>query len=323
MRAFVFYRTFVPVLSKDTPVTVGFERVSPSLLSRIRGFKHVWMHSGNWWNIPASRRTPDRLLDSLRKLAKVAKVEGFMSINVPPLRVRKHYDIWNYPQEIRYAALQRSFELALEIRDKLDLEVPLYCCYEVGRFDDAYLWYGKAAEAGFDRFGAGFAAFLMGRPLPQAYERIVEVIIAARAACGYKVPFHASGVGSLRLLALVYYAGATSADGSTPIRAALALRTIYDLSGKGYRVDRLREWHCSCSFCKNYSPKELASLMRNNYKARVLHNSEIWNSFISRMIKAYEEGRFEEFLHKVLAGSKAHMRAYLHAKSLLKKYHLG
>ena len=321
MRRFIFYRTFYPALSKATPVTVGFERVNKYTLTKIKGYEHVWLHSGNWWNLRPEERTPPRILTALRRLVKVCNVDGLMSLNIPPRPYGKYYDIWNYPKELRYEALNKSLRLSLKLKEILDLDVPLYCCYEIGRLDDALEWYEKALEAGFTEFGAGFAGFLKGRPLPQAFEHIVEVIIAARAVCGTDIKFHASGVGSLKLLALIFYAGATSADGSTPIRAALANRIVYDLKGKAFRVDEISTWSCECSFCTNREPQELISLFKESYEARVLHNSVVWDEFIKRMREAYKRGTYESFL-KNLIKSKVYLRAYEHAKRLLRKFEL-
>ena len=318
MRRFTFYRTFYPVLNKDTPVTVGFERVSRRILAEIKGYKHVWMHSGNWWNLKPEERSPSKIISSLKKLAKVCNVDGIMSLNIPPRLYGKYYDIWNYPRELRHEALENSLRLSLELRELLDLDIPIYCCYEVGRFDDALEWYKRASEVGFTEFGAGFAGFLRGRPLPQAYERIVEVIVAARVACGSDIKFHASGVGSLRLLALVFYVGATSADGSTPIRAALANRTVYDLRGKAFKVDEIKTWSCECGFCEGRKPRELIDLFKKSYSARVLHNSIVWDEFIRRIIEVYNEGTYEDFLESLMK-SRTYLKAYRYAKELLRK----
>jgi len=321
MAEFIFYRTFYPELEKDTPVTVGFESVNRYLLDRIRGFTRVWMHSGNWWNLKPEERTPTRIIKSLKRLMKVCNVSGLMGLNIPPRYHSEYYDIWNYPKEVRYRALKRSLELTIELRELLDVDIPLYCCFEVGRLDDALEWYERALEEGFERLGAGFAGFLKGRPLPGAYEHIVEVIIASKAVGGEKVEFHASGIGSLKLLALIYYIGATSADGSTPIRAALANRTVYNLEGRGFRVDELKSWYCDCSFCREKKPEEILKLFKKSYSVRVVHNSTVWNEFIERMTRAREEGVYEEFLSKVLKG-RIYPRILRYARDLLKKFNL-
>jgi len=319
MRSFTFYRTFVEYLPKDTPITVGFEHVRPALLRKVKGFSRVFMHSGNWWRIPAESRTPENLARAYRALSGACRVEGVMTINVPPRRVRESYDIWNYPAEVRREALERSLEYADAMR-RLIRGVRLYCSYEVGTFDDALEWYRRAVERGHVALGAGFAAFLMGRPLPGAYERMIEVVVAAKVAGGEDVPFHASGVGSLRLLPLVFYAGATSADGSTPIRAALSYGVVYNERGVGVRVSALREWSCSCPFCSQYKPSELIEMFRRDYRARVLHNSSLWDVRIREMVEASEEGRLEDFIKSY--ASKPLLRALEAARRLRRRHGL-
>jgi len=319
MKGFTFYRTFVECLPREVPVTVGFEHVRQSLLKRIRGFCRVFMHSGNWWRLSKESRIPENLVKAYHKLSEVCRVEGVMSINVPPKRIGKYYDIWNYPVGVREEALEKSLEYADTMR-RLLRGVRLYCSYEVGTFEDALKWYCKALERGHEALGAGFAAFLMGRPLPGAYERIVEVIVAAKVAGGWEVPFHASGVSSLRLLPLIYYAGATSADGSTPIRAALSYGVVFNERGVGVRVSSLKEWNCKCPFCSQYKPSELITMFRENYRARVLHNSHLWDSRIRRIVEAAQENRLEEFIASY--ASRPILRALDRARRLKKEHGL-
>jgi len=81
LNSFTFYVTFHPkACPPEQPITIGFERVTTSLLNSIKGYRRVFMHSGNWWRLSERIRTPSRILSSLRKLSEVCNVEGFMSI---------------------------------------------------------------------------------------------------------------------------------------------------------------------------------------------------------------------------------------------------
>ena len=57
------------------------------------------------------------------------------------------------------AALEKSLKYADTMLGLKRVDVPLYCSYEVGTFEDAVEWYGKAIEHGHTHFGAGFGVF--------------------------------------------------------------------------------------------------------------------------------------------------------------------
>lgn len=105
--------------------------------------------------------------------------------------------------------MKESLRRSLRLKELIGEEVAIYCSYEIGTFEEAVEWYRKAYDLGFRYFGAGFAAFLMGRASFEAYKHMIDVIVGAKHALGYNVPFHASGVGSLRLLGILHYLGVT------------------------------------------------------------------------------------------------------------------
>ena len=149
---------------------------------------------------------------------------------------------------------------------------------------------------------------------------MIDVIVGAKYALGVNTYFHASGVGSLKLLLLLFYLGVNSADGSTPIRAALSYGFVYDENGKSHRVRDLKEWSCTCAFCSQYSSSELVRMFKEDYTSRVLHNNCLWDLIIDRMIEAYEEGVLEEFIYKFLKDSKLLLKVYEYARRMKRKY---
>ncbi len=315
----MFYRTFVEFLPESTPVTVGFEVVKPSLLDRIRGFEKVFMHSGNWWHLSDSARSPQNLYRSYLKLKSTCHVDAIMSINVPPKIFGGRYDIWNYPRKVRWSALEESLRRSMKLMELVKGEVPVYCCYEIGTFNDAIEWYGRAREAGFQFYGAGFAAFIMGRPSLEAFKHIIDVVVGAKHVLGFEAPFHASGIGSLKLLAILYYLGVTSADGSTPIRAALSYGFVYDEKGRSYRVRDLKKWSCRCEFCSQYSGSELIKMFKEDYRSRVLHNSYLWDLVLSEMVEASREGKLEKFISNLIGDSRIMVKVYDYAREMKRK----
>ncbi|RLF22742.1 MAG: hypothetical protein DRN15_08220 [Thermoprotei archaeon] len=317
MNSFTFYVTFHPkACPPEQPITIGFERVTTSLLNSIKGYRRVFMHSGNWWRLSERIRTPSRILSSLRKLSEVCNVEGFMSINIPPKVDIQNYDIWNLPKEIRERALKRSLEYA-DILLQSSPKTTLYCSYEVGTLEDSMKWYRIALEHGHVAFGAGFAGFLMGRIRVEAYKRMIEVIVGARSVIGDK-PFHASGVASLKLLPIICYAGATSADGSTPVRVALAMGQVYDITGKAHGVLRLERWNCTCRMCSEYG-REIIKLLKDDYNLRVRHNIEVWNENLAVMNEALREGRLEEYITRRIGRSPLLRKTFEYARELRRR----
>ncbi len=320
--SFKFYRTFVPQLPKNTPITLGVEHITASNLRRVEGYEHVFLHSGNWWNIPESARTPSKIYSAYLKLSKVCNVEGVMSTNIPPSRRDTKYRIWTYPKEVRREALEKSLRYALELKelmgDKADI---IYCSFEVGTYEDAYEYTRRAYEYGFRRFGIGAAGFLMGSgTMFEPYKQLIDVVVAMRSAIEPKDYVHVSGVGSLKLIPILYYLGVNSCDGSTPIRAALSMGIVYDVEGNQYRVRELNEWRCDCPVCSRYDPRSAAELLKRDYSARVLHNSYIWDKVIERVEIANRESMLEKFLESYLSRSRLLFKVFLYAKHVKSKY---
>jgi len=285
LNSFTFYVTFHPkACPPEQPITIGFERVTTSLLNSIKGYRRVFMHSGNWWRLSERIRTPSRILSSLRKLSEVCNVEGFMSINIPPKVDIQNYDIWNLPKEIRERALKRSLEYA-DILLQSSPKTTLYCSYEVGTLEDSMKWY--------------------------------RIIVGARSVIGDK-PFHASGVASLKLLPIICYAGATSADGSTPVRVALAMGQVYDITGKAHGVLRLERWNCTCRMCSEYG-REIIKLLKDDYNLRVRHNIEVWNENLAVMNEALREGRLEEYITRRIGRSPLLRKTFEYARELRRR----
>jgi hypothetical protein len=273
---FTFFVTFVPKLDSEMPIVMGYEKCNPKTVKLLKEYKgNHFIHSGNWWNLDPTKRTLEIVLTNQEKFYTPKKTVGFMSLNTPASLT--NYEYWNIAQEIRERAIQQCFDNANWAIKHKTVDVPIYCSLEVSTVEEAQEWFRKARDAGHKCFCRGVAEFLRDPKLrKKGLQTIFELTIGARSVLE-DLPFHLSGLSSLYLLPIIAYLGATSVDGSTPVSSALARGTVYTPTGKGMKVRDLKEWDCTCEFCRTFEGNIIEEFNVNRL-ARVQHNLAIWQA---------------------------------------------
>ncbi|HUY00446.1 MAG TPA: hypothetical protein VMV49_12880 [Candidatus Deferrimicrobium sp.] len=271
---FTFFVTFVPNLDSEMPIVMGYEKCNPKNIKLLKEYKGThFIHSGNWWNIDPTKRTPAIVLENQEKFYTPKKTVGFMSLNTPASLT--NYEYWNIAKEVRERAIQQCLDNANWAIEHKTVEVPIYSSLEVSTTEEARVWFRKARDIGHECFCRGVAEFLRDTKIrKKGLQTIFELTIGARSVLE-DLPFHLSGLSSLYLLPIIAYLGATSVDGSTPVSSALARGTIYTPTGKGLKVRDLKEWKCTCEFCRTYEGNIIEEFNANRL-ARVKHNLAIW-----------------------------------------------
>jgi len=235
-----------------------------------------------------------------------------MSVNISPTTDEK---LWTMPEGLRKKALDESLENANWMKENLDLDTRLYCSFEVGTMQDASRYYNMAVEAGHTAFGAGFGLFLRPATLIPGQQQMCDVIASARSIIG-DAPFHCSGVSSLNLIPIIYYLGATSCDGSTPVISGTAYGSVYLESGRSMKVSDIKAWSCKCFVCKD--EKNIISLLKKSPEHRVRHNIQMWFRVIRGMVRAKHEGELVEFIGERVKKTKSKIlnQCWEYAKTL-------
>ncbi len=289
-REFTFYRTVYPKIETDDPITIGYNDTTPKVVDYVKKYPGPqFIHSGNFWKIPKEKRTPKAVLEGAEKLY-TPNTEGIMSVNISPTTEEK---LWTLPEGLRIQALDESLKNANWMKDNMDLDAPLYCSFEVGTIKDATKYYNMAQDAGHDAFGAGFSLFLRRKTLIPGQQQMCDVIASARSIIG-DAPFHCSGVSSLKLIPIIYYLGATSCDGSTPVVNAAAYGTVFNLLGKSVKASDIKEWTCQCCVCRDEN--NIIKKLKKSIEYRIRHNIQMWFMTIRGMVRAKHEDELIEFI---------------------------
>ncbi len=285
---FEFFTTFTPMLIGGFPVAVGCDKASKRLAERLKGYDGIqFIHSGNPWAIPKEKRTKEWVLAKAEMLVNERTV-GIMSLNVPPSY--KRFDHWNLDRDLRELSAKACLENADWMLKHKKVKVPLYCTIYVSSFDESRRWFKVAIESGHEAFCSGVAEFLMvPKFIKEGMLKIVEVAFGARSVLS-DLSFHLSGVASLNLLPILRYVGASSCDGSTPVRSALAQGVVYDRYGKAHKAADLANWTCDCTFCKARSKEETLKSLKLSPVFRLHHNVTIWKELVEE-IKGCEDRR--------------------------------
>jgi hypothetical protein len=287
---FYFFRTFYPKISSSSPIVVGYENISPKLVSQLKIYPGLqFLHSGNWWNLDAKERTPEKVMEKYVQAIN-KKTYGIMSINVQP---KSGTYIWELPAHERNRANKLSMQHALEmaeIRKCKKIQTDLFCTFEIGTPEDALYWYQHATEIGFDCLGIGagkhFSKGQLGKLKLFSILKQLEKLNFRR--------FHVSGCSSLNILILLAYFGVTSADGSTPIISAAGYGTIYDYYGNSFKGVAIKNINCSCPICKKWSKKDII----DNIELRILHNNYIWDKIVKEINSAICDNSLKEYIKK-------------------------
>ena len=309
---FTFYRTMYQNIKTDDPITIGYDKATPKVIEYVKDYPgQQFIHSGNFWNIPEEKRTPQAVLEGAEKLC-TKNTEGVMSVNISPTVDEK---LWTMPEGLRKRALDKSLENANWMKENMDLDTLLYCSFEVGTMQDASRYYNKALEAGHTAFGAGFGLFLRPATLIPGQQQMCDVVASARSIIG-DAPFHCSGVSSLKLIPIIYYLGATSCDGSTPVLSATAYGSVIDELGESISASKLTAWGCQCHVCKE--EKDIISKLQKSPEYRVRHNIQMWFRTIRGMVRAKQEDNLVEFLGERVRKSKSRVvnQCWEYAKTL-------
>ena len=115
------------------------------------------------------------------------------------------------------------------------------------------------------------------------------------------------------------YLGATSVDGSTPVTSALARGTVYTSTGKGLKCRDLKNWNCSCEFCKDFQG-DLIQEFNENRLARVQHNLAIWQERVKKITDCNDKQELAEVIKNEISetGVKYYKRKWEEALELEK-----
>lgn len=316
---FTFFMTFVPQLNSEVPIVIGYEKCSPKTIERIKAYNgKQFIHSGNWWGIDPEKRTLEVVLENQEKLYVPGKTVGFMSLNTPASLT--DYDYWNIPETVREKAIKQCLDNATWALDHKNVHVPIYCSLEVSTYEESRKWFQTAQDFNHKYFCRGVAEFLRDPKLrKRGTETIYELTIGASSVLN-DAPFHLSGLSSLYLLPIIAYLGATSVDGSTPVTSALARGTIYTSEGKGLKCGDLKDWTCSCDFCREFKG-DLIKEFNENRIARVRHNLAIWQERVKIIKDCANKYELAEVIENEIeeTGAKYYKRQWEAAIKLEKK----
>ncbi|MHA1379393.1 MAG: hypothetical protein ACTSRG_13530 [Candidatus Helarchaeota archaeon] len=318
---FTFFMTHYTKINDTMPVVIGYENYSRRKVEFLEQYKgKQFIHSGNWWGIDPKKRTREKVLENQEKMFFRGKTIGFMSLNTPASLTREDY--WNLSEKIRVKAINKCLENANWALEHIKVNTKIYCSLEVTSYKESVEWFKKAKEQAHNAFCRGIAEFLRQPKFRKdGLKKIMEITIGARKVLE-NFPFHLSGTGSLYLMPILAYLGATSLDGSTPITSALARGTIYDKNGKGFKVRSLKSWKCNCNVCKNFDEKKMINLFNENNHYRVLHNIEMWRNEIQNIKDCKDRSELKEYIENSVKTKKSNYfkRTWEMAKEMLKKF---
>ncbi len=321
---FDFFMTHYIKINDVMPIVIGYENYSPKKVEFLKKYQgKQFIHSGNWWGIDVKKRTKEKVLENQEKMFIKNKTIGFMSMNVPASLKRPDY--WNMPKKTRERAINSCLENANWVLKNKNIKTKIYCSLEVTTYQESMSWFKKAMDAGHEAYCRGIAEFLRSpKYRKEGLKKIMEITIGARNIIGDN-PFHLSGTGSLYLMPILAYLGASSLDGSTPITSALARGTIYDKNGKGFKASSLKTWKCECDVCKEYSEKEIIRLFNTDRHFRVLHNIEIWRNEINKIKSCHDRNELKEMIENSIKTKKSKYfeRTWNETNELLKKFNMG
>ncbi len=318
---FRFISTFhAKVNQPDLTITVGYNQSTPKMIKLLNEYKgDSFIHSGNWWNIKPETRTREVVLEKQEQLWIKGKTIGFMSCNIPASFERADY--WNMPQKARIKAIEKCLENADWALEHVKNQVPIYCSLEVCTHDEARKWFREALDRGHTHFCRGVAEFL-SKPKyrKEGLLKVFEIVIGARSVLGDK-PFHLSGTASPYLMPIFCYLGVSSIDGSTPVTSALGRGTVYDKFFRGHKVREIKEWSCDCSFCSQFSEKEVIKNFNEDNVGRMLHNLELWKKNVKEIQECHDRTELRQLIENRIeeTGSKYLKRQWERAIDLLTK----
>jgi tRNA-guanine family transglycosylase len=147
---------------------------------------------------------------------------------------------------------------------------------------------------------------------------VIEIVSLIRKLLPNKI-IHVFGVGSTLTMHLMFYAGADSIDSSS-WRSKAAFGAI-QLPGLGDRYISLRKRHkaypklsmeerrvldeCKCPACE----KEGLEGLRRSFTLRALHNAWVYQKEIEKTRELIKSGEYEEYVKRVIGGTKMFSRA--------------
>ncbi|MHA1383380.1 MAG: hypothetical protein ACTSR3_06460 [Candidatus Helarchaeota archaeon] len=318
---FDFFMTHYMKINDTMPIVIGYEMYSPKKVEFLRTYKgKQFIHSGNWWSLDPKKRTKEKVLENQEKMFFEGKTVGFMSLNTPASLAREDY--WNLSEKIRLKAIKTCLKNANWVLEHKNVKTKIFCSLEVTNYKESVDWFKKAKEEGHEAFCRGIAEFLrQPKYRKEGLKRILEITIGARKVIGDS-PFHLSGTGSLYLMPILAYLGATSLDGSTPITSALARGTIYDKNGKGFKVRDLKSWKCKCKVCNEYGEKKIIELFNEDNHFRVLHNIEMWKNEVNNIRSCKDREELKEYIKNSITTKKSNYfkRTWEMTQEILKKF---
>lgn len=321
---FNFYMTHYMKINDDMPIVIGYEHYSPKKVEFLKKYEgKQFIHSGNWWGLDPKKRTKEKVLENQEKMFIERKTIGFMSMNIPASLTRPDY--WNMPKKTREKAIAACLENATWALNNNNVKTKIFCSLEVTTYQESVTWFKKAMNEGHEAYCRGIAEFLRDpKYRKEGLKRVIEITISARKILE-DYPFHLSGIGSLYLMPILAYLGATSLDGSTPITSALARGTIYDENGKGFKAGSLKSWKCKCHVCNDYNEKEMINLFNKDRHFRVLHNIEIWRNEINKIKSCHDRNELKEMIENSIKTKKSKYfeRTWNETNELLKKFNMG
>ncbi len=307
-RTFVFFRTFLPLLSElDDPVVLSFDNTTFHRMygSNVQRTPAHFIHSGNFFSRPYTQkpelRTKERVL-ALQERMVNTKTNGLMTLNVPV-----SYDltipIWEHDANDRLRTLKEGLEAACWAKETTSYPDLLYAGFEVGTYDDGVYIFTKASDAGFTRFAAGFGLFSRFTRFRNADRLKQFEVLAAfndvRAERG-DIDFHVSGGSALNVLELLAFANVSSADGSSAVLAGLAYGSVLTASGRSVRANTLKEWKCDCSFCSQIDGQTALKQFTSSPEARVKHNVCLVRRSEARINQALRDNTLAELTEQRL-----------------------
>lgn len=301
VNSFTFYRTFLPKLSELTdPIVLSFDNTSflKTYMNKLNLMPYNFIHSGNFYSRPYTQkpklRTKERVL-MLQERISNGRTQGLMTLNIP-VSSSLTTPYWLQSEEKRFKALNESFNAALWAKGAAKSPELLYAGYEVGTFEDALYIFDKSLKADLTCLSVGFGLFtrfMKYRSLDRLKQ--FEVLAAFNTVLDEfdDVKFHASGGSSMNVLELLAYSNVASADGSSAVLSGLAYGSVINKSGKTERVNRIKQWTCSCEFCASYT-RPLDEL-KMSAEARVKHNICVLRDSENNINQALRDNTIEEF----------------------------
>lgn len=145
----------------------------------------------------------------------------------------------------------------------------------------------------------GFDIYALGSPTPlmeeYRFNKLFEMIIAAKASIGYGKPLHLFGAGHPMIFSFVIALGVDMFDSASYYLYARDGRYFTDTGTM--KLDKMDYLPCSCPICSRSSIEELKELsMKERVDAVAKHNLYVCFREIAEIKQAIKDGRLFELL---------------------------